>query len=207
MREDGADRRRMFVPPVEPVGDLPYELAGLLPNREHSKDLMELIDHLPANPDRHMAIVGIFAADPFLDCKRFAERMIRKGYRQVVNIPPVAGYGSEFLATLDKVGSGQAQEQRNLARLAGRGLAVSLAVAAIDHLDAALSLSPSKLWVVPGYDIWRCDPDDAKRLMRLCREISGRTDLPVMLVAGKTGISPEEASNCGARGIVLDDWK
>ncbi|HKI49510.1 MAG TPA: hypothetical protein VKA69_09280, partial [Desulfobacteria bacterium] len=109
-------RRRLFVPPIEPAGALPYELSGLLPNREHRRDLMELIDHLPANPDGPRSIVGIFAADPFLDCERIAERLIRKGYLQAVNIPPVSGYGSEFLATLDKVGSGRAQEQRNLSR-------------------------------------------------------------------------------------------
>lgn len=190
---------------IELVGSLPYELAGLLPNREHSKDLMALIDDLPENKCGDLSVVAVFAADPFLNCKRIAERLIRKGYRQVVNIPPVTGYGAEFLAILDKVGLGQAQEQRNLARLSDRGLSVSLAVTAVNHLDAALSHPPPRLWAVASYDIWRCDADDAERLMRLCREISSRTDLPVMLVAGKTGISPEEASCCGAKGIVLDE--
>ena len=200
-------RGRLFVPPIEQVGDLPYELSGLLPNREHRNDLMELIDRLPANPDGPGSIVGIFAADPFLNCERIAERLIRKGYHQAVNIPPVTGYGSEFLAILDKVASGRAQEQRNLGRLADRGLKLSLAVTAIDYLDVALSWSPLRLWVVPGFDIWRCDSDDAGRLMRLCREISERTDVPIVLAAGGTRILPEDAAGCGARGILLDeDW-
>ncbi len=197
--------RQLYVPKIELVGSLPYELAGLLPNREHSKDLMVLIDDLPENKFGDLSVVGVFAADPFLNCKRIAERLIRKGYHQVVNIPPVTGYGTEFLAILDKVDLGQAQEQRNLARLSDRGLSVSVAVTAVDYLDAALSHAPRRLWVVPSYDFWRCDVDDTERLMRLCREISGRTDLPVVLAAGKTGISPEEATCCGANGIVLDD--
>jgi predicted TIM-barrel enzyme len=87
-------------------------------------------------------VVGVFAADPFLNCKRIADHLIAKGYAQVTNIPPAAGYGSEFLATLDKVASGQAQEQRNIAQLADRGLSVSPAVAAIDGLPAALAWLP-----------------------------------------------------------------
>lgn len=197
--------RRLFVPPIEPVGGLPYELSGLLPNRDHRRDLMKLIDHLPVNHDGDRSVVGIFAADPFLDCKRIAKRMTHKGYHQVVNIPPVAGYGSEFLVTLDKVGSGKAQEQRNLGRLADRGLKLSLAVTSADHIDSALSWSPRRLWVVPGFDIWCCNSDDAGRMMRLCREISERTDVPIVLAAGRTGILPEDASGCGAKGILLDE--
>lgn len=205
IRKDGSSRRLLFVPPIEPVGALPYELSGLLPNREHRRDLMELIDHLPANPDCRRSIVGIFAADPFLDCERIAKRLIRKGYHQVVNIPPVTGYGAEFLAILDKVALGRAQEQRNLGRLAKGGLTLSLALTAIDHLDVALSWSPPRVWVVPGFDIWRCDSDDAARLMLLCREISERTDVPIILAAGGTGILPQDAASCGAGGILLDE--
>ena len=136
--------RRVYVPPIESVGNLPYELAGLLPNREHGRDLMALIDALPENNAGNRAVVGLFAADPFLNCKRVADRLIAKGYRQVANLPPVGAYGSEFLATLDKVASGQAQEQRNIDQLLSRGLSVSAAVASIDHLPAALACAPAQ---------------------------------------------------------------
>ncbi len=132
---------------------MPYELAGLLPNREHSSDLMALIDGLPENSSGSLSVVGVFAADPFLNFKRVADRLIAKGYDQVTNIPPVAAYGFEFLATLDKVASGQAQEQRNIKQLLDRGLSVSPAVAGIDGLPTALSWLPRRLWVVPSFDM------------------------------------------------------
>ena len=37
---------RLFLPPVEAMGGLPYELAGLFPNREHNRDL-KIPDRIP----------------------------------------------------------------------------------------------------------------------------------------------------------------
>lgn len=196
--------RQLFVPAIEPVGNLPYELAGLLPNREHSNDLMAVIDGLPENSSGERSVVGVFAADPFLNCKRVADRLLAKGYHQVANIPPVAGFGTEFIATLDKVASGQVQEQRNLGQLVERGLSVLPAVVAIDGLSAALAWSPRRLWVVPSFDMWQGAAINADLLLGLCREVAHRTVVPVVLVAGRTGISALAASKAGARGILLD---
>jgi hypothetical protein len=196
--------RQLHVPAIEPVGGLPYELAGLLPNREHSWDLMALIDELPENRFGHRSVVGVFAADPFLNCKRIAAHLIAKGYDQVTNIPPAAGYGSEFLATLDKVASGQVQEQRNIGQLVDRGLSVSPAVAAIDGLPAALAWSPRRLWVVPSFDMWQGSAISADRLLDLCRAVVDQTAVPVVLIAGQTGISAKDAAMVGARGILFD---
>jgi hypothetical protein len=196
--------RQLHVPTIEPVGALPYELAGLLPNREHSRDLMALIDNLPENSFGQQSVVGVFAADPFLNCKRVADHLIAKGYAQVANIPPAAGYGSEFLATLDKVASGQAQEQRNIAQLVDRGLSVSPAVAAIDGLPAALAGSPHRLWVAPSFDMWQGSAISADLLLGLCREVASRTAIPVVLIAGQTGISAKDAARAGACGILFD---
>jgi hypothetical protein len=197
--------RRLYVPAIEPVGGLPYELAGLLPNREHSMDLMALIEDLPANKFGDLSVVGVFAADPFLNCKRVADRLISKGYNQVTNIPPVAAYGSDFLATLDKVASGQAQEQHNIKQLVDRGLYVSPAIAAIDCLPAALSLLPHRLWVVPSFDMWRGEAINANQLLGLCSDITHLTEVPVVLIAGQTRISAMDASKVGARGILVDE--
>lgn len=196
--------RQLVVPAIEPVGCLPYELAGLLPNRNHSKDLMSLIDQLPENCSGYGSVVGVFAADPFLDCKRIADRLIAKGYNQIANIPPVAGYGAEFLATLDKVASGQAQEQHNMGRLVDRGLSVSPAVASIECLPAALDWSPSRLWIVPSFDMWQGETIREDLLLRLCRDVVRQTDVPAVLVSGQTGIPAPQASSAGARGILFD---
>lgn len=197
--------RQLYVPRIEPVGGLPYELAGLLPNREHSLDLMALIDDLPENASGSHSVVGVFAADPFLNCKRVADRLIAKGYDQVTNIPPVAAYGFEFLATLDKVASGQAQEQRNIEQLLDRGLSVSPAVAGIAGLPAALAWSPRRLWVVPSFDMWHDTEINEDLLLGLCCMVTHQTDVPVVLVAGKTNVSAMSAAKAGARGILLDE--
>lgn len=202
-----ADARRLYVPAIEPVGNLPYELAGLLPNREHSRDLMALIANLPDNRCGHDAVVGVFAVDPFLNCKRVADHLLAKGYRLVANLPPAASYGAEFLATLDKVASGKAQEQRNVSQLLDRGLSVVPAVAAIGDLPAALDWSPKRLWAVPSFDMWRDGAVDTGLLLRLCREVAGLTDTPVILAVGQTGIAAAAAAQAGARGILSDEYR
>ncbi len=196
---------RMIVPAIEPMGDLPYDLAGLLPNREHGRDLLAMIDSLPPNKAGSLSVVGVFAADPFLNCRRIAHRLLAKGYDQVANIPPVAAYGSEFLATLDKVGAGRAQEQHNIKQLAECGLSVSPAVAALDDLSVGVAGSPGRLWVVPSFDMWEGTALNPDRLLGLCREIVQRTEVPVVLVASRTGISVREAADAGARGVLYDE--
>ncbi len=168
-------------------------------------DLMDLIDDMPENGSGSLAVIGLFAADPFLNCKRVADRLIAKGYDQVTNIPPVAAYGFEFLATLDKVASGQAQEQRNIEQLQNRGLSVSPAVAGIDGLSAALAWSPRRLWVVPSFDMWHDAEINEDLLLGLCCMVTRQTDVPVVLVAGKTSVSVMSAAKAGARGILFDD--
>jgi hypothetical protein len=186
---------------------MPYELAGLLPNREHGVDLMALIDGLPENAAGARSVIGMFLADPFLNCKRIADRLLAKGYDQVTNLPPAASYGSEFLSTLDKVACGQVQEQRHIDRLVARGLSFSPALAAVDHLPVALSGSPRRLWVVPSYDMWQGEGLVTDLLLDLCSRVARRTDLPIVLAVGRTGITAEDAYKAGARGILLEaDW-
>ena len=195
----------MHVPAIAAIGDLPYELAGLLPNREHSRDLMALIEGLPENRSGRRCIVGVFAADPFLNCRRVAGRLLAKGYDQVTNIPPVAAYGAAFLGTLDKVGSGRVQEHRNLSQLAEHGLSVSPAMAAIDGLPAALAWSPQRLWIAPSFDMLGGGASCADLLLKLCRAVARRTNVPAVLIAGRTGISANDAFRSGAGGILFDD--
>lgn len=194
---------RLYVPAIEPVGDLPYELAGLLPNREHSKDLMSLIDGLPDNKDGDRSVVGVFAADPFLNCKQVADHLINKGYHQVANIPPIAGYGSVFLETLDKVSAGKAQENKTIRQFVDRGLSVAPAVATIECLNHVLAWSPRRLWIVPCFSEWQDEAMHAERLLERCSDVAQRTDVPIILSAGGINISDEDAYRAGASGVLL----
>lgn len=200
----GETERLLFLPPVESVGNLPYELAGLLPNREHNRDLMTLIGDLPENRVGDRAVVGVFTADPFLNCKQIAARLAAKGYGRVANIPPVAGYGAEFLATLDNVRSGQVREERTIEQMRGLGLTVCPAVALIECLPAALASNPPLLWIAPGFDMWKDDSVDPEALLLLCREVAGRTNIPLIIIAGRTGISETDARRARAAGMLLD---
>jgi predicted TIM-barrel enzyme len=202
--QPGLEDRILYTPPVEPVGRLPYELAGLLPNRDHNRDLMALVDGLPKNQIGDRAVVGVFAADPFLNCKQFASHLAAKGYNRVANIPPVAGYGAEFLATLDKVRSGRVREQRTMELLAGLGLTVCPAVVSVDCLPSALSVTPPLLWIAPGFDMWKGESVNPDALLALCREVAVRTDAPLILMAAETGISPKAARRAGAQGMLID---
>ena len=196
--------RILFTPRVEPVGNLPYELAGLLPNRNHNQDLMTLIDELPENRSGDRAVVGVFAADPFLNCKQLASHLADKGYHRAANIPPVAGYGAEFLTTLDIVESGRIREQQNLERLVEHGLTVCPAVASRECLPYALAWSPDLIWVSPGFDMYRDGLVQPDALLNLCREVSKSTDTPVILITGNTGVTNKQALEAGAGGVLLD---
>ena len=200
----GDGDRLLYVPPIESMGRLPYELAGLLPNREHTRDLMALIDRLPENHAGDRAVVGVFAADPFLNCKQFASHLAAKGYNRVANIPPVAGYGAEFLTVLDNVRSGRVREERTLEQMIALGLTVCPAITSIECLPAALALAPPLLWIAPGFDMWKGQSLVTEALTALCREVSGRTDIPVILITGKTGITMTEARQAGAGGVLFD---
>ena len=195
---------RLYLPAIEPVGDLPYELAGLLPNREHRKDLMSLIDGLPDNQGDDRSVVGVFAADPFLNCKQVADHLIDKGYHHVANIPPVAGYGNEFLSTLDKVSAGTAQENKNISQLVDRGLSIFPALTTSDCLKQVSAWSPRRLWIVPDFNLWQGKAGRAQRLMETCRAVARETDIPLILSAAGNHISVEDACRAGASGILLD---
>ena len=194
--------RRLYVPPVEPLGLLPYELAGLMPNRDHKYDLMALIDDLPPNRLGDRAVVGVFAADPFLNCKQIAVHLLGKGYSRVSNIPPVAGYGPEFLATMDNVQSGRVREQRTLTQMRQLGLTICPAVADLESLDAVMEWEPPFLWITASFEMWRRGRIDADLLLSLCSEVSARTHIPLVLVSGRTGIGPDQAQKAGASGML-----
>lgn len=195
--------RLLYVPCIEQVGNLPYELAGLLPNRDHKKDLMTLIDNLPENSLGKGAVVGVFAADPFINCKQIAMHLTAKGYNQVSNIPPVAGYGPEFLTTMDNVQSGRVREQRAISQMKELGLTIYPAVADLESLDAALGWEPPFLWITPSFELWRDEGLDAEMLLALCEQVAARTDIPLVLISGQTGIKSAEAQKAGASGILI----
>ena len=82
--------------------------------------------------------------------------------------------------------------------------AVAAAVAGIDGLPTALSWLPRRLWVIPSFDMWQGETINADLLLGLCRDVAHRTDIPVVLIAGQTGVSAMDAAKAGARGILCD---
>jgi hypothetical protein len=84
------------------------------------------------------------------------------------------------------------------------GLTVCPAVTLIECLPSALALNPPLLWIAPGFDMWKDDSVDPEALLLLCREVAGRTNIPLIIIAGRTGISETDARRAGAAGILLD---
>jgi hypothetical protein len=202
--QTGQGARQLIVPSVEPVGRLPYELAGLLPNRNHKNDLMALIDNLPENRLGDGAVVGVFAADPFLNCKQIAVHLTAKGYSRVSNLPPVAGYGPEFLTTMDDVQSGRVREQRTITQMRDMGLTICPAVADLESLDQALSWDPPFIWITPSFEMWQNGAIEPEQLLAHCRAVSTRTRVPLILMRGHSGITQKQAQDAGARGMLRD---
>ena len=144
----------IVLPPIFRAADLPIELSGLMPNRDHNGDLLLALEHMPRCRSGERPVIGILAADPFLRIDQFADRLAEKGYRDVANLPSVTQYGGSFRAVLNDLNVGPAREVTVLAAFARLGFAVSVAIAHNDDIAPALALSPAHLFVVPSFDLW-----------------------------------------------------
>jgi molybdopterin biosynthesis enzyme MoaB len=52
--------------------------------------------------------------------------------------------------------------------------------------------------------MWQGSAISSDRLLDLCRAVVDQTAVPVVLIAGQTGISAKDAAVVGARGILFD---
>lgn len=199
----------IVLPAIRRAPDLPAELSGLMPNRDHNGDLLQTIERMPRCLPGERPVIGVLAADPFLRIDQLADRLAEKGYRDLANLPSVGQYGAAFRPILNDLNVGPAREAKVLGEFAGLGFAVSVAVAHIDDASAALALGPARLFVVPSFDLWRDDRLDPDGLLTLCDQVAKlrrreTPEIPIILFAGGMAISPAEAHDAGADGILLD---
>jgi hypothetical protein len=201
--------RDVVLPPIVRAPDLPLELSGLMPNRDHNGDLARELAHLPPCLPSQRPVIGILAADPFLRIDQLADRLADKGYRDLVNLPSVAQYGASFRAILDNLNVGPAREVKVLEEFATLGFSISAAIAHVDDIAPALALAPTHLFVVPSFDLWSGHGFDSEGLLALCGEAAERSrqagqKTSIVLFAGRTAISPSRAREAGAEGVLLD---
>lgn len=199
----------VVLPAIGRAPDLPLELSGLMPNRDHNGDLMREIERLPHCQADQRPVIGILAGDPFLRVDQLADRLAEKGYRDVANVPSVSQYGAAFRTLLNDLNVGVAREMRVLAELARLGFAVSVAVAHNDDIAPALALAPACLFVVPSFDLWQDGRLNSGSLLSLCAEVAERRQrsapgTPIVLFAGHATISRGEMSAAGADGLLYD---
>ena len=199
----------IILPPIHRAPDLPIELSGLLPNRDHNGDLLVEIDRMPHCLSGERPVIGILAADPFLRIDQLSERLKSKGYRDLANLPSACQYGASFRAILDDLNVGPVRERQVLRQFAGLGFSVSVSVAHGDDVAPALELEPAYLFVVPSFDLWQESTADKDGLLAFCRDVVKRREsagarVPIVLFGGRFGISAAEALDAGADGVLLD---
>jgi hypothetical protein len=199
----------IVLPPIRCAPDLSVELSGLMPSRDHNGDLLQIVERAPHCLPGDHPVIGILAADPFLRIDQLADRLADKGYRDLANLPAVSQYGAAFRPILNGLNVGPAREAKVLKEFARLGFAVSVAVAHVDDVAPALALAPTRLFVVPSFDLWRDRNLDLGGLLALCSQVAERRQqtapqTPIVLFASRTGISPVQARDAGADGILLD---
>ncbi|MBE0532332.1 MAG: phosphoenolpyruvate hydrolase family protein [Rhodospirillales bacterium] len=199
----------VVLPAIRHAPGLSLELSGLMPNRDHNGDLLQAVERMPHCPSGECPVIGILAADPFLRIDQLADRLAEKGYRNLANLPSVTQYGGAFRTILNDLDVGPAREIKVLGEFARLGFAVSVAVAHIDDVSVAFALAPACLFVVPSFDLWRDRTLDPDGLLALCDQVAGRRRqaspaTPIVLFAGRMAISPTQARDAGADGILFD---
>lgn len=199
----------IVLPPIRRAPDLPIELSGLLPNRDHNGDLLVEIERMPTCLPGERPVIGILAADPFLRIDQLSERLSAKGYQDLANLPSAAQYGASFRAILDDLNVGPGRERQVLRQFRSLGFAVSATVADADDIADSLALEPQHLFVAPDFDLWNDGVANADALLTFCSDVAARREkegmkTPIVLFAGRLGISAEQALDAGADGVLLD---
>lgn len=190
-------------PPATALGPL---MSGLLPNRDHNGHLTRLLGQARLHPRERPEWLAIFAADPFIAIDNLVSSMRAAGYSRVVNWPSTAQYGPAFWTMLDSVNLGPAREMAILRRLAAAGLRLSATVAAPDHVETCLELSPDNLFVTPDFEgCYREGRLDDDALLDRCAAIAAivKGRVPLILMADPGSVSEHQARSAGAHALLL----
>jgi predicted TIM-barrel enzyme len=202
--ELGTSEPSYLVVPSIPQSSLTPLLSGLLPNRGHNDDLAQRLQLLPPAGAAAQPIFSVFAADPFIEGKQIAQRLLEKGYKRIVNWPTTAQYGADFCAQLDSVNVGPKQEYENLLRFANRGLSISLAVCGAEAAAEFGRLQPEIVFLAPTFDLWSNGRMRSRELLRRCAVLSGVVQgaIPIVLMAACGAVSVAQARKAGATALL-----
>jgi predicted TIM-barrel enzyme len=195
---------RLIAPPI-PRSSLTPLLSGLLPNRDHNDDLMRGLDRLPRGSAASQPLFAVFAADPFIEGKRIAYRLLGKGYKRIVNWPTTAQYGAKFSAELDSVNLGPRQEYEKLSSFAHRGLSISVAVCTEEAAPELTRLKPEFVFLAPTFALWVNGWMRSKDLLVRCAALadSTRGEVPIVLMATRGAVSLAQARRAGASALLI----
>jgi len=201
---DCSPRGSHIVAPSVPDSPLTLLLSGLTPDRDHNGDLLRRLRHLP-KAEADQPVFATFAADPFLNPKDLARRLLRKGYRRVVNWPTTAQYGADFCRTLDSVDLGLQQEYKNLSLFAEQKLSLSLAVCGAEAAAEIARLRPEIVFLTPGFDLWANGKLRTGELLHRCVALARVTprDIPIVLMAARGSLSLAQARKAGASALLV----
>lgn len=195
---------QLIAPPL-PDSSLTPLLSGLLPNRNHNEDLLHALDRLPKRAGAGtQPVFSVFAADPFLEGKQIAQRLLEKGYQRIVNWPTSAQFGPEFAGALDSVRLGPRQEYENLLRLAGRGLSISVAVCSAEAAVEFSRLKPEIVFLAPTFESWSNGKMRGRDLLQRCAALASAMsdDIPIVLMAARGAVSLAAARKAGAAALL-----
>jgi len=193
----------LVVPPI-PKSSLPPLLSALLPDRDHNEELLRTLKRLPPPDAAAQPVLSVFAADPFIQGKCLAQRLLEKGFSRIVNWPTTAQYGADFCVQLDSVNLGPRQEYVGLLRLAEQGLAISLAVCTAEAAADIARLRPQMVFLAPTFDIWTNGRMRADNLLRRCAALADAVprEIPIVLMAARASVSLTKARKAGAVALL-----
>lgn len=197
-------RASHLVTPVFPNPSLGALFSGLLPGRDHNEDLVKALKRLPRAGSSEQPVFAVFAADPFMQGKYIAHRLLEKGYTRVVNWPTTAQYGAEFCAALDSVDIGPQREYENLLQLGKLGLSVSVSVCTTDATAEIAQLNPELVFLTPTFDLCVEGKIGVTEQLRRCAALadSVRGKIPVVLMAARGSVSLAEVHTAGADALL-----
>jgi len=148
----------LLVPPVPPAPGLRFDIAALLPNRDHNADLIDLLADLGTAPIGPPVFAGILAGDPFLPEIRLLQALRSANIIGVANLPSIGQFGSAFEAHMDQVASGVGREFEVLERFGAAGLRTAAMIVSPHHAERAVSIGADPIIVAPDASLLEDEP-------------------------------------------------
>lgn len=164
----------LLLPPVPMVEGLRFDVAALLPNRDHNADLIDLLAAIGSVPTGPPMFAGILASDPFLPEVRLLTAFRSAGVVGVANLPSIGQLGPAFESHMDQVASGVGREIDVLERFAAAGLRAAAVVVDPAHAERAVSIGADPIIVAPDASLIDDEParctDSVRRTAAAIRE-------------------------------------